>query len=108
MTQPGKIIVVCTTLDFPMCPTIVSGTTDDGATVYVRYRFGRLSIRMDSRTPAPNGGSGGRRIYEEKLDLKGLDGWLEYDDLRKITADWIEWPDGLTPRTYDEADDIVI
>lgn len=104
MTPPGKIIVVSATLDFPMCPTIVSGTTDDGATIYVRFRFGRLSIRIDSRTPAPNGGAGGRRIFEEKLDPDGLNGWLEYDDLRKITADWIEWPEQLSPKVYDEGD----
>ena len=102
--MPGKIIVVSAHMEFPLCPTIVSGTTDDGATVYVRYRFGRISIRIDHRKPAPNGGTGGRRIYEEKLDPDGLNGWLEYDDLRKITADWIEWPDELTPRKFDEDD----
>lgn len=102
MTPPGKIIVVSATLDFPMCPTIVSGTTDDGATIYVRFRFGRLSIRIG--TPAPNGGAGGRRIFEEKLDPQGLDGCLDYDDLRKITADWIEWPVQLSPKVYDEDD----
>jgi hypothetical protein len=104
MTMPGKIIVVSAHMEFPLCPTVYVGTTDDGATVYVRYRFGLLSVRMDSRNPAPNGGAGGRRIFEEKLDPKELDGWLEYDDLRKITADWIEWPDELTPRKFDEDD----
>ena len=104
MTMPGKIIVVTATMEFPLCPTVFVGTTDDGATIYVRFRFGRLSIRIDHRNPAPDGGADGRRIYEEKLDPLGLDGCLEYEELRELTGDWIEWPDELTPRKFDEDD----
>lgn len=104
MTPPRKISVVSATMEFPLCPTIISGQTAEGSTVYCRYRFGRLSIRIEHRKPAPSDGAEGRRIYERKIDPNGLDGQLSYDDLRKITEGWIEWPDELTPRKIDDGD----
>lgn len=104
MTQPGKITVVCATLEFPLCPTVFSGRTADGSTVYCRYRWGRLSVRLDHRKPAPCDGAEGRRIYERKIDPNGLDGQLSYDDLRQHTAELLDWPAELTPKTYDEDD----
>jgi len=106
MTMLGKIIVTTAHMEFLLCPTLFVGITDDGATIYVRYRWGRLSIRIDSRDPAPNGGAEGRQIYAEKLDPTGLDGAMSYEELREITADWIDWPDELSRKTYDD-DDII-
>ena len=104
MNPPEKIIVTIAHYECCMCPTIITGTTDDGTTVYVRYRWGRLSVRVDTRDPVPQGGAAGVWIIENQLVPEGLDGCLSYDELRELTADLIEWPDELTPRIYDEND----
>lgn len=104
MNHRDKIIVTKATIEFPMCPTAVVGTTGHGATVRVRYRWGRLSIRVDTRNPAPNGGAEGYKIFERKVDPEGLAGWITYDEIREITADIITRPDQLSRKTYDESD----
>lgn len=106
MNPPGKIRVVTAYMEFPRCPTVYVGTTDDGKTIRARYRFGRLVIRLDARNPAPDGGAGGAWIYDQQLDPEGIDGSLDYAALREITTDSIDWPDELTARKYDE-DDII-
>lgn len=74
-------------------------------TVYARYRWGMLSIRIDPRDTPPNGGASGKSIYEKQLDSTGLDGALYYDQLKDLTSDIIKWPAELTPKSYnDEAD----
>lgn len=87
-----------------MCPTIISGKTDDGSTIYCRYRWGRLVIRIDPRDPAPHGGAAGVWILDKQLDPEGIDGCLDYEDLRKITAGIIEWPAEISPGSFDESD----
>lgn len=104
MTTPEKIKIVTATLDFPMCPTVIVGTTADGGTVYARFRWGRLSVRLDHRDPPVLGGAAGRWILDQQLDPTGLDGCMSYDELREQTSDLIEWPDELTPRIRDETD----
>lgn len=102
MNTPKKIHVTSAQYECPMCPTIIKGETEDGCTVYARYRWGHLSVRVDSRNPAPHSGAAGASIMERQLDPEGLDGWLDYEELRAITANLIIWPAELTPRTYDE------
>lgn len=87
-----------------MCPTTIIGKTSDGLTVYVRYRWGMLSVRLDPRDPAPNYGSEGAWVLREQIDPKGLDGCMTFDELKEHTADFIVWPTELSPRTFDEDD----
>lgn len=102
MTPPGKITVVTATMECCMCPTLVTGTTDDGWTVYARYRWGMLSIRLDPRNPAPHSGAEGTWIMAKQLDPAGLDGCMSYEKLREITADIIDWPAEITPKIFDD------
>ena len=97
-----KIIVTTATMESLMCPTIFVGITDDGWTVYARYRWGHLSVRVDPRDPAPHGGAAGRWILNQHIDPAGIDGDMAYKDLRELTADMIEWPAELSPRTFKE------
>jgi hypothetical protein len=64
--------------------------TDDGMYVYVRYRWGCLSIgsgkTMDEAVANLN------NLFEKALG-EAPDGWLEYDKLREVTAGVIDWPD---------------
>ena len=85
-----------------MCPTTITGRTGDGMTVYARYRWGHLSVRVDSRDPAPHGGAGGAWIFEKQIDPEGLDGCMSYDELKQHTAEIVEWPAELTAYRFDD------
>lgn len=87
-----------------MCPTIISGKTEEGWTVYARYRWGLLNVRLDQRDPPPQGGAAGERLLEKQLDPEKIDGCISYEDLRKITAGIIEWPVEISPGSFDESD----
>lgn len=100
----GKLIVTTATMECLMCPTIIVGITDDGCAVYCRYRWGRLSVRIDPRDPPPHGGAAGRWILDQQIDPNGLDGDMSYEQLQELTADLIEWPAELSPRPIDDED----
>lgn len=104
MKTSEKIIVTTAHYECPMCPTIVSGITEEGWTVYARYRWGRLSIRIDRRESAPHGGAEGVWIFDEAIGDDPYAGWMDYEELRKITAEMIDWPDELTPKTCEASD----
>ena len=101
-----KIIVTTAYMDCCMCPAIITGTTDDGWTIYARYRWGMLSVRIDPRDPPPDGGASGRWIMDKQIDPEELDGWMDYDDLKMHTAEIVEWPDELTRKIYEEDESI--
>lgn len=82
-----------------MCPSIFIGKTADGTTVYARYRWGLLSIRLDPREPAPIGGAGGVWIHTKQVDPDELDGCMTFDELKEHTAEVVSWPDELTSRS---------
>jgi hypothetical protein len=95
-----KIKIITAQVECGMCPTTITGRTADGLTVYARYRWGHLSVRVDSRDPAPHGGAGGMWILERQIDPEGLDGFMSYEELRELTSEIIEWPGDLTPYTF--------
>jgi hypothetical protein len=102
MSHPAKIIVTTAHQECCMCPTVIVGRTLDSATVYVRYRWGRLTVRLDLRDPAPHGGAAGVWIMFKQLDPEGLAGCLDYDEIRELTADIIDWPPELSPQIFDD------
>lgn len=75
------------------CPSQWEGTTDDDRRVYVRYRYGRLSVKMG---PPGNhdewAGVRGDEIFADTLG-GNLDGVLTYDELGQMTAHLIQWPE---------------
>ncbi len=104
MSQSEKITVVSAHMECGMCPTTIIGKTSDGWTVYARYRWGMLSVRLDPRDPVPNCGAEGTWILSKQLDPDSLDGCLYYDELKEHTAEILEWPDELSPKIHDEND----
>lgn len=104
MTAPKKITVTTARCECFMCPTVIVGITDDGSTIYCRYRWGRLVIRLDPRDPAPHGGAAGVWILDKQLDPEGIYGCLSYDELRELTANLIEWPAEILPKCFDDDD----
>lgn len=105
MSNPKKIIVATAHIQCPMCPTTIIGNTATGLTVYARYRWGCLSVRVDPRDPAPHGGAWGLIIYEAQLG-ESDDGVMEYEELRNHTQNVVEWPDQHSPRPTDGNDEL--
>lgn len=88
-------MIVVTTVTQTCCasPNTFSGKTAEGDTIFARYRWGHLSIRL-----LPAGvddgfeGSTGKSILE--LDHgERLDGFIGYEELRRVTREVIQWPD---------------
>ena len=74
------------------CPAQWEGKTDEGKTVYIRYRWGELTIQV---SPEPS-----NNIYEAVNGVEvinkqlgdSLNGYLTYDELKNATAGIIEFP----------------
>jgi hypothetical protein len=71
-------------------PSQWEGLTDDGMHVYVRYRWGHLTI--GSGKTLDEAVNNRNNLFDKRLG-DGLDGCLEYDKLREVTAGVIVWPD---------------
>lgn len=75
------------------CPTQYEGKLDDGRMIYVRYRWGYLSIRV---SPAPTNNVMDA-VEGEEVFGKGMggdyDGFTLYKEIIEATFLFIEWPD---------------
>lgn len=86
-----------------MCPMVIVGKTSDGSTVYARYRWGHLSVRIDPREDPPLGGAEGTWIFSGQIG-DDYDGWITYEELIAVTKGMIEWPEDTSdprPRVID-------
>ena len=83
------ITVVSAYFELHVCPTVIFGKTSDGSTIFARYRWGHLSIRIE---PPNKSDSESGWIYSEQIGDE-YDGCLDYDTLREITREMIEWPE---------------
>lgn len=88
-------MIVVTTVTQTCCasPNIYSGTTKEGETIYARYRWGHLSVRIlpagiDDRAE----GATGKSIFEVDHG-ETLDGFIYFDELRSLTEEIIQWPE---------------
>jgi len=70
------------------CPAQWDAWTEDDEYVYVRYRWGGLTIDY---------GVHGESIFEKSVG-GGMDGVMSFDELKRHTRGVIEWPD------YDEVE----
>lgn len=108
MIQSEKVTVISAQVECGMCPYTIAGITTKGWTVYARYRWGLLSVRIDERDPAPFSGAAGVWILAKQIDPKGLDGWMTYEELKQHTTEIISWPDELSPRNNGDGDDFLL
>ena len=75
------------------CPSQWEGTTDADKAVYVRYRWGSLSISIgDTLTQAIRREGPENSVFEKEIG-EGLDGYLTYDELKQHTRGVISWPE---------------
>lgn len=103
MSRSQKIIVTTAYMECPMCPSTYIGTTATGHTVYARYRFGSLSVRLDPRNPAPYGGAWGLTLMEAHLGEPD-DGHMDYAEMREHSKNLVSWPAELSPRPINDDD----
>jgi hypothetical protein len=85
MIKVNKIVNTCFA-----CPSQWEGTTTDNQNIYIRYRWGHLSICL-----RPSG--------EEIFDLdygSNWDGVMDYSTLKKLTSGIIELPEHEKYETY--------
>lgn len=87
------IIVTSVAQKWSAAPNIFAGTTADGGTIYARYRWGHLSIRIQpAGVDDGTDGAAGTSIFE--IDYGGqYDGHIDYQAIRNLTRSLIEWPE---------------
>jgi hypothetical protein len=69
------------------CPAQWEGETESG-NVYIKFRWGHLSVRLG---PTIEEAVGGRSIFEWD-DADGQNGFMEYDELKRIAVGVLELP----------------
>lgn len=97
----GRITVSSYQKTSPACPAQWQAATDDGRTIYVRYRWGTLTVQIgDSLDDA---------LDQEPIITcesgDGMDGWMVYDRMVELTKNLIDWPE-QTSTEYASLDDI--
>lgn len=84
------------------CPAQWEGITDKNRPIYVRYRWGHLSISIGSKDKDIWDAVRGKTIIS--LSYGGQwDGDMEYNKLVELTKDKIDWP--KVESIYNESDD---
>jgi len=69
------------------CPAQWEGETESG-NLYIRFRHGHLSVRLG---PTIDEAIGGRAIFEWD-DVDGRNGFMEYEELKRIAGGVLELP----------------
>lgn len=72
------------------CPSQWDGKTDDGRILYVRYRWGYLSVCLGQDTGDEYDGVRGEEIYGESVG-DALDGVMEERDMKFHTSYVLDW-----------------
>ena len=89
----ARRIVIVTELDHTCtaCPSQWEGKTDDDRQVYVRYRWGRLSIKLGKiDDDSEFAGASGQEIYGVQIGDE-LHGYLPYADLVRYTRGIVQF-----------------
>jgi hypothetical protein len=90
MVRVSKLTQTCT-----KSPTQWEGRTSDGRQVYVRYRWGWLTIGIGQTLDEAVINE--KNLFERQLGEK-QDGDLDYAKLRAVTDGLVEWPESFERR----------
>lgn len=77
------------------CPAQWEGEDSKGNPIYIRFRWGYLSIRQEEKGEDIMSAIDGKEIFGEKLS-DGLDGSLSFEELKNAAKSRlieIEWPE---------------
>jgi hypothetical protein len=88
----NKIRLISITQTCTACPSQWDAVTDDQRTVYIRYRWGYLSVRISKiEDHTEYAAVNGTEIFG--LDYgDGLDGVMDQETLEKLTEEILEFP----------------
>ena len=75
------------------CPSQWEGNLDDGRMIYIRYRWGYLSIRV-SNNPSNDvyDAVDGEEVFGKQVDEGGWAGVISYEAVKQLTKGIIEFP----------------
>jgi hypothetical protein len=77
------------------CPSQWEGTLEDGRAIYVRYRHGALSVGVGQDIyEAVRSRRYGQALYADHVG-DGLDGFMDFDELRTHLYGLVEFPTDL-------------
>jgi hypothetical protein len=86
-----RIVVQAVRMTCSACPSQWEGNTADNRAVYVRYRWGHLTVSVSKPGADMDAAVMGEVVFAGQLG-DGMDGFLSFDELRHATPD-IQWPD---------------
>lgn len=74
------------------CPSQWEGYTEDGRTIYVRFRHGFLSVRLSAEKSIDTSDAvEGPEVFGYNHPEE--DGFLSYEELKSLTKHFAEWPE---------------
>jgi hypothetical protein len=87
------IVVTQLTRTCDACPAQWEGLVSDGRHVYVRYRWGYLSVRVSEDVNPTDrfAAVDGPEVFGAELGDE-FHGYLSFEELKRATAGEIEWP----------------
>ena len=75
------------------CPAQWEGVVEDGRMIYIRFRWGWLSVRVSNEaTKDISDAVGGKEIFGIKHGAYN-DGFMEFEELEKLTKDVLDLSD---------------
>lgn len=86
------IVVTEITRTCSACPAQWEGRLDDGRFIYIRFRWGCLGVEVGS---TPDKAIDGETVFEW-TDTSGWNGFMKYDELKKLTTGVLQLPETET------------
>jgi hypothetical protein len=82
------------------CPSQWEGTLEDGRTIYVRYRYGDLSVGVgDDINEAVRNGMSDQALYVDDIGDR-LDGFMDLQELKVHLHGLLEFPADLVEHDH--------
>lgn len=89
----GRMKLVKLTKTCSGCPAQWEGTLEDGRMVYIRYRWGWLSVSVsESKTQYIDAAVVGKTLFYEAVGPE-MHGFLEFEVLAKLTGHILDYSD---------------
>lgn len=82
MNFPRRVVITRIRNTCHACPSQWEGEDEQGRYVYVRYRWGHLSVDVN-----------GEEVFALQHDASGWGGVMSYEELKELTWGCIKWPE---------------